>query len=93
MFSFQSERGRHPRDTAPSRAAPHGLQHKTFCPNIIKHYCHLRALKFTPSSPKIILNTYDVPELTQDKTKALIKEYSNVNSSVKPFIAHKNQPI
>jgi hypothetical protein len=35
---------------------------------------------------------YDVPAEIHPHKNALINEYSNVNSSVYPFITHKNTP-
>ena len=35
---------------------------------------------------------YDVPELKQPNNNKLAKLYSKLNSSVKPFILHKNTP-
>ena len=36
--------------------------------------------------------TYDVPAEIQPHKTAVINEYTNVNSSVKAFIAHINTP-
>jgi hypothetical protein len=35
---------------------------------------------------------YDVPELKQPRRKALNRECSNINSSVKRFVTNKNTP-